>query len=456
MLPSRSRLERWNPDSLAFTGQSIQDSGRAVADAVTTMSDNIDTMPETRAWSGDAHTAATRMFGRAANAASALGAYTKAVGAALWDGAGTIAEARTALLNKADEIDMSGQLLVSDQWVVLISGAAMTAEQAAALERRAQAEQMTVNTLLLAVGAADDDTAAAVTGAATSNGFQEPDPTSLDSMLVPDPQRPGDDVPDPSNPVGFLQQAMLRDADMAQTTRDKTVETTFDPITGEEVSTTTTLVMQDGSTHARTVNATSEFSDRSPAITERYSDKDGNLISEASSVTFNEFGHHSLTNSKVTTVKLADGTVTTLIERPDGRRSATVTTPDGRHADVPLDLFNHPVLSTAGAGFSGLEAQAQHGIPILTEEAAEHVRVGAKYGGPAIGIATALWDVAVAESGFEKCVAVAEGATSVASGTIAGVATAGSAPWLVVPAVLVASGGGQLLGNWVGNTFCPR
>ena len=82
--------------------------------------------------------------------------------------------------------------------------------------------------------------------------------------------------------------------------------------------------------------------------------------------------------------------------------------------------------------------------------------MGAKYGGPAIGIATALWDVAVAESGFEKCVAVAEGATSVASGTIAGVATAGSAPWLVVPAVLVASGGGQLLGNWVGNTFCPR
>ena len=95
-------MERWNPDSLAFTGQSIQDSGRAVADAVTTMSDNIDTMPETRAWSGDAHTAATRMFDRAQDQANAFAAYTRDVGAALRDGAGTIGAARTALLDKAD------------------------------------------------------------------------------------------------------------------------------------------------------------------------------------------------------------------------------------------------------------------------------------------------------------------------------------------------------------------
>ncbi|MDZ4234729.1 MAG: hypothetical protein U1C73_13465, partial [Dietzia sp.] len=75
-------------------------------------------MPETRAWSGDAHTAATKMFGRATDAASDLAAYTKVVGAAFRGGAGTIGEARTALLNKADEIDMTGQLHVSDQWVV--------------------------------------------------------------------------------------------------------------------------------------------------------------------------------------------------------------------------------------------------------------------------------------------------------------------------------------------------
>ncbi|WP_237166309.1 hypothetical protein [Mycolicibacterium hippocampi] len=420
------------------------------------MSSNIDTMPETRAWSGHAHTAAAKMFGRAADAAGALAAYTTDVGAAFRDGAGTIGETRTALLNKADEIDMTGQLHVSDQWVVLITGAAMTAEEAAELERRAQAEQITVNGLLLAVGAADDATAAAVTAAAKPHGFQPPRLNDPGSMLTPGTQQPGDDVPDPSNPVGFLQQAMLRDTDMAQTIRDIKVESRYDPVTGEEMSTTTTYVMQDGSKRVRTANATSAFTDRSPAITEQHFDKDGNLIADTSSVTFNEFGHHSLTNSKVTTMKLADGTVTTLIERPDGRRTATVTTPDGRHADVPLNLLNHPIMGTASAGFSGLEAQAGHGIPMLTEEATEHIRVGAKYGGPAIGIATALWDVAVADSTFERCVAAAEGATSVASGTLAGVATAGSAPWLVVPAVLVASGGGQALGNWIGNTFCPR
>lgn len=420
------------------------------------MSNNIDTMPETRAWSGDAHTAATKMFGRAADTANALAAYTKVIGAAFQDGAGTIGEARTALLNKADAIDMTGQLHVSDQWVVLITGAAMSAEEAAALERRAQAEQITVNGLLLAVGTADDDTAAAVNSAAAQHGFQAPDLNDPGSMLTPGKQQPSDDVPDPSNPVGFLQQAMLRDIDMSQTIRDIEVETRYHPATGEKMSTTTSSVMQDGSRHVRTVNATSEFSDRSPAITERHFDKDGNLISESSSVTFNEFGHHSLTNSKVTSVKLPDGTLTTLIERPDGRRSATVTTPDGRHADVPLNLFNHPILTATSVGLSGLESQAGQGIPMLTEEATEHLRVGAKYGGPAIGIAAALWDVAVADSGFERCVAAAEGATSVTSGVIAGVASSGAGPGIAIPVAIAASGGGQALGNWIGNTFCPR
>ncbi|MGB3353364.1 MAG: hypothetical protein WBB00_11370 [Mycobacterium sp.] len=456
MLPSRSRLQRWNPDSLTFTGQTVEDSGRAVAEAVTMLSTNIDTMPETRAWSGDAHTAATKMFGRAADAASALAAYTKAVGAAYRDGAGTIGEARTALLNKADEIDMTGQLHVSDQWVVLITGAAMTAEEAAALERRAQAEQITVNGLLLAVGAADDATAAAVTAAAKPHGFEAPNLGGLDNLLTPGTQQPADDVPDPSSPVGFLQQAMLRDTDMAQTIRDIKVETRYDPVTGEEMSTTSTYVMQDGSTRVRTASATSAFTDRSPAITEWQFDRDGNLISEASSVTFNEFGHHSLRNSKVTSLKVADGTVTTLIERPDGRRTVTVTTPDGRHADVPLNLLNHPILSTAGAGFSGLESQAQRGIPMLTEEATEHIRVGAKYGGPAIGITTALWDVAVADSEFQRCVAAAEGATSVASGTLGGFVASPTGPGGVFFAALLAGSGGQALGNWIGNTFCPR
>jgi hypothetical protein len=340
--------------------------------------------------------------------------------------------------------------------VVLITGGQMTAGEAAALEKRAQAEQINVNRLLIAVGAADDATAAEVSGAADTHGFDAPAPTGLGGLLIPGQQRPSDEVPNPSNPVGFLQQAMVRDTDMAQTIRDETVETRYDSDTGEEVATITTYHMQDGSKHIKTVNAEADFSDRGPAITESHFDKDGNFVSETSSVTFNELGDHSVVNAKVTTVKLADRTVTTLIEHPNGTKYGTIHTPDGRQADVPLALFNHPVMSTVGAGFSGLEAQAGSGIPMLTAEAAEHVRVGAKYGGPGISVATALWDIAVADSGFERCVAAAEGTTSLAAGTLGGVVAGPTGPVGVFAASLVASGGGQALGNWIGNTFCPR
>lgn len=409
-------------------------------------------MRDTRDWSGDAHSAATSMFERAADQTGAFSEYTTSIGAALKEGSGTIGATRTALLNKADEIDMSGQLRVSDHWVVLITGAKLTAEQVAALERRAQAEQITVNGLLAAVGAADDDTAAKVAAAAKPHGFEAPDPTSL----LPGIAEPSDEVPNPMTNTGLLQQALLRDADMAQTTRDEKVETQYDPVTGEEIATVTTLYMQDGSRHERTVNVKPRFRDRGPEIIERHFDKNNNPISETISVTFNERVNESIAGANVTTIEYADGTFFTSIGYPDGKVSATVSAPNRPAADVPLDLFSHPILSTASVGMSGLEAQAGRGIPMLTAEATEHIRIGAKYGGPGISVATALWDVAVAETGFQRCVAAAEGATSVGVGTLAGLTTSGAGPMVAIPVAIVASGSGQALGNWIGNTFCPR
>jgi hypothetical protein len=133
-------LERWNPDSLTICATAIRDGGRSIGAAVTALSTNIATMPETQTWAGDAHTAATTMFDRAAKQTDAFSAYTSAVSEALTAGARSIGVDRTALLHKADQIDTSGQLNVSEQWVVLITGASMTAEEAAALERRAQAK----------------------------------------------------------------------------------------------------------------------------------------------------------------------------------------------------------------------------------------------------------------------------------------------------------------------------
>ena len=459
MLPTRSRLERWNPDSLTFAGQAVKDSGRAVADAVTTLSTNIKTMPDTKAWSGDAHTGATTMFDRAAKRTDAFSAYTSAVSAALIAGAGTIGGARTALLDKVDQIDMTGQLNVSEQWVVLITGAEMTLEEAAALERRAQAEQVTVNGLLMKVGAADDQTADSLTAAAKPHGFEAPGASDSDdpfNIPTPGSQRPGDEVPDPSNPVGMMQQAVIRDTDMAQTVRDTKTETKYDLATGEEISTTTTIYKQDGSRHVTTAHARPTFSDRGPTTTETHYDKDGNEISEASSFTFNELGDHGMTNANVTTVTFPNGTVTTLIEYPGGARSATVHVPGRPPADVPLEIFDNPALMTAEASITGLEAQAPRGIPMLSDDAAERVRIGAKYGGPALGIATALWDVAVADSGFQRCVATAEGVTSVTTGALTGLATSQMGPWVAITAAIGASEGGTALGNWIGNTFCPR
>ena len=448
MLPSRSRLERWNPDSLAFTGQSIQDSGRAVADAVTTMSDNIDTMPETRAWSGDAHTAATRMFDRAQDQANAFAAYTRDVGAALRDGAGTIGAARTALLDKADEIDMGGQLHVSDQWVVLITGAAMTAEQAAALERRAQAEQVTVNALLLAVGRADDATAAAVTAAATAHGYDPPDPTGWDN-LTPGLQQPGDEVPNPAGAAGLMQQAMLRDIDMSRTIRDTSIEVDGD-------ITTTTHTMQDGSKQVVTEDNEYQW-DRGPTLRVTHYDKDGNFLSQTSTVTWKDTTTYSLRGATTTSTRLADGTLLERHQWPNGRVEAKVYTPDGREGDIPIEILSNPPTAIAGGALTGFERYVDQGgsVPRLSADALKGVGVGAKFAGPAVGVAEMLFNVAGAQSAFERCVDTYSGVGSVAGG-FAPLAFPGVG-WIGAGFISVAGSQGiGALGTFLGNQFCSR
>ena len=99
MLPSRSHLQGWNPDSLSPAGSSLGDAGHSVYTAVHELDDGCDRMPEARAWDGPAHQAATEMFRRATDTASQFSHYTETVGAALSKGAGTIGAARTTLLN---------------------------------------------------------------------------------------------------------------------------------------------------------------------------------------------------------------------------------------------------------------------------------------------------------------------------------------------------------------------
>jgi hypothetical protein len=448
VLPSRSRLQGWKPDSLTFTGQGVKDGGAAVDDAVTRISTNIKAMPDTKAWSGDAHNAATSMFGRAEISTNAFSEYTTAVGGALAGGAGTIGASRTALLNKADEIDMTGQLHVSNEWVVLITGGQMTAEEAAALEKRAQAEQVTVNTMLAAVGAADEATAAKLTGAAQPHGFQPPDPTGLGN-LMPGMAKPPDDVPNPMSTTGLMQQAALRDIDMSQTVRDTQVET-------EGKVTTTTHTMQDGSRQV-VVDDQEYMWDRGPTLSVTHYGKDGKFVSETRTFTYKPDSGYSVDGATKTTTRLADGTQMVAHEWPNGRATAKVYMPDGREGDIPIEFFSNPPTAITGGALTGLDTYIGQGggIPRLSAEALDNISVGAKVAGPAVGVAEMLFNVAGAETAFERCVDAYSGTGSVVGGF---------APLLVpgvgwIGAGALSIGGSQMVGafgTFLGNQFCSR
>lgn len=137
MLPSRSCLERWAPDSLMTSSASIRSRGSAIDAAVDQLNYRIKSLPDTRDWSGQAHDAASEMFERANNQTTRFAEYTDAIASAFADGAGSIGQARKALLDKADEIDR-GELQVSDSWVVLIKPVPMSAEKVSALMNRSR------------------------------------------------------------------------------------------------------------------------------------------------------------------------------------------------------------------------------------------------------------------------------------------------------------------------------
>jgi hypothetical protein len=147
-------------------------------------------MPEARTWAGPAHDAAAAMFTRATDKASNIAHYADAVAKAFDTGSRTIGSARLALLNTAAEIE-DGQLYVTDEWIVMIEPATMSAEAAAALIQRAESEQAEINTLLLDVGDADDKTAAALAAAGANYGLKVPsDQPSLSGLLLPGSSRP--------------------------------------------------------------------------------------------------------------------------------------------------------------------------------------------------------------------------------------------------------------------------
>lgn len=264
MLPSRSRLESWNPDALAADAPSVESGGAAVYQAVRDLEDGIDRMPEARAWQGQAHTAATGMFRRATDAASKFKDYAEKVAAAMKHGGDAIAHARKALLDEADDID-KGEFKVTDQWVVTIKPARVSAEKATSLQNQAHQLQVEINQHLAAVGHADEKAAGDIQAAAKAYGFAPPDPHNP-AFALAGLGAPGDDVPDPSSPLGLQQQEMLRSKEMATTIREVKESTTPDGVEHK------TITMMDGSRHEITLT-----SQEAALNVERATEKSGGL-----------------------------------------------------------------------------------------------------------------------------------------------------------------------------------
>lgn len=146
MLPSRPTLRSWNPDALATSAAAISAAAESVAGAVSGIDTACTQMPETRAWSGRSHEAASATFGRANRDASKVSEYAKAAAAGSTAVGRRPGGARAALLAKADQVH-AGPFNVSDQLAVLIDPVTMSADDIAGLllSTRARSSRRTVS-----------------------------------------------------------------------------------------------------------------------------------------------------------------------------------------------------------------------------------------------------------------------------------------------------------------------
>jgi hypothetical protein len=443
VLPSRSRLQSWNPDSLGPAASALSDAGLAVYTAVRNLDEGCDRMPEARAWDGPAHKAATEMFRRATDASSKFSHHTEGVAAALSKGEGTISATRIALLDRADEVDR-GELSVNDMWVVLIKPGRVSAEKAASLQAAAKAEQEEINRLLTAVGDAYNTTAAQVQAVAKDFGFSLPAPDDPGSVFPgPGMAPPADEVPNPMTLNGLIQQGVVRDNDMAQTVRESKEWVT------EDGQVRKTLLMMDGSRHE-----IYEWNETLPCVEDTYYDKNGNEVSS----TFSQ-DKTNYDGTKFTSIRFADGNEITMTRTADGKCTGGVTAADGRHGVLPDEFFSHPALTTVGGAFTGLEEQAKRGIPMLSPQSVENLGKVGKYGGPTVGVAAALYDTVTAKTFEDACVAAIAGGAGVAGGATTGTAFAAGATAMALPELAPAS---AMVGGWtfgyiggiIGNIVC--
>lgn len=446
MLPTRSRLQSWNPESLAPAASSIRSAGARIYAAVRNLDDDIDRMSESLGWSGQAHAAAAGMFHRATVRSSAFKDYADEVAAALETGGVFIGKVRSELLANAAEID-AGPLNVTDQWVVLIDPAGMSAEKAAELQRQAEAAQAEINPLLMTLDEADAATSWALLAARTTEGMEFDVPVYGPHVVMP--PYPADELLNPGTEEGAQFQEIARAQDLATTVRD------IGETTDKDGNRITTVTMLDGSTHVAT-----EYVDQglpsqnvyAPGATSVvHTDKKGNFVSQTMTIPREDGG-------KSTEVWYAGGTHLIMSETADGVRTGSCFTEGGGEGVLPDSFFNDPIPTLASGALSGLETKAGKGIPGLTASELDKIKTGAKWGGPALGVATMVYDLVSADTMRERCVAAWSGGTGLVGG-LATTVVVGAIPGVGPVAAMGADVAGGFVfgyvGELVGNIMCP-
>jgi hypothetical protein len=132
-----------------------------------------------------------------------------------------------------------------------------------------------------------------------------------------------------------------------------------------------------------------------------------------------------------------------------------------------VELIDNISLYT-GSAMSGLEKHIAGGgaLPMLTSASVDSIGGATKFGGPALGVATTIFDIATAANGRDACTAAVAGAFGMGggwggaeAGAYLGGFTGGAAPVAIpVLATLGALGGGYWsanLGKAIGSVACP-
>jgi len=256
--------------------------------------------------------------------------------------------------------------------------------------------------------------------------------------------------------VGVIAQEAIRDGDMSVAVRDVS-----EPVKNAYGDEETTVTMQDGGTQVLTTYDPFDWPSKQNFTSITQYDRNGNTVSTSSS--WHDFG----TDSDYTEISWPDGSTYTMSMDPTGQRTAGFTTAGGRHSAVPVELIDD-VSNAAGGVMSGLEKHIAGGgsLPMLTAESLENVGKATKFGGPALSLATTVFDMMMAESGRDACIAAVAGAGGFGGGWggaemgAAAGATFGIGAPIAVP--LLAAGfaiGGGLLGGdagkFVGEVVCP-